>query len=50
MHAAGGGYADLLDNFDDDMAVRQDPDSDLQSQLATLDQQIDNQLAQGTAP
>jgi ABC-type glycerol-3-phosphate transport system substrate-binding protein len=50
LQAAGGGYADLLDSFDQKWQAGKIPDSELESQLNTLDQNIDNQLTQGTAP
>jgi len=50
LQAAGGGYATLLDNFEDKWQSGKIPDSQLESQLNTLDQNIDNQLTQGTAP
>ena len=50
LQAAGGGYANLLDTFEDKWQAGKIPDSQLQSQLNTLDQNIDNELTQGTAP
>ena len=50
LQAAGGGYADLLTTFEDKWQAGKIPDSQLESQLSTLDQNIDNQLTQGTAP
>jgi multiple sugar transport system substrate-binding protein len=50
LQASGGGYADLLDAFESKWQAGKIPDSQLESELAKLDQQIDNQLAQGSAP
>ena len=50
LQAAGGGYATLLDAFESRWQAGKISDADLRSELAKLDQNIANQLAQGTAP
>jgi multiple sugar transport system substrate-binding protein len=47
---SGNGYANHLDNFEDAWQSGKISDADLHSQLATLDQQIANDLAQGAGP
>jgi multiple sugar transport system substrate-binding protein len=50
LQASGGGYADLVDTFEDKWQSGKISDADLQSELAKLDQNIANQLAVGSAP
>jgi multiple sugar transport system substrate-binding protein len=47
---SGNGYANHLDNFEDAWQSGKISDADLHSQLAQLDQQIANDLAQGAGP
>jgi multiple sugar transport system substrate-binding protein len=47
---SGNGYANHLDNFEDSWQAGKISDADLHSQLAQLDQQIANDLAQGAGP
>ena len=47
---SGNGYANHLDNFEDAWQSGKISNADLHSQLATLDQQISNDLAQGAGP
>jgi multiple sugar transport system substrate-binding protein len=48
LQPSGGGYSDLLSTFDDKWVKGQIPN--LHAGLVQLDQQIQNQLTQGTAP
>jgi multiple sugar transport system substrate-binding protein len=48
LQPSGGGYADLVNTFDDKWVKGQIPD--LHAALVQLDQQIQNQLSQGSAP
>jgi multiple sugar transport system substrate-binding protein len=50
LQASGGGYAGLLDTFESKWQAGKISDADLQSELAKLDQDVANQLAQGSAP
>jgi multiple sugar transport system substrate-binding protein len=50
LQAAGGGYANLLDTFESKWQAGKISDADLESELAKLDQDVSNQLSQGTAP
>jgi multiple sugar transport system substrate-binding protein len=50
LQASGGGYANLLDSFESSWQAGKISDADLQSTLVKLDQDIQNQLTQGTAP
>ena len=47
---SGNGYANHLDNFEDAWQSGKISDADLHSELAKLDQQIANDLAQGAGP
>jgi multiple sugar transport system substrate-binding protein len=48
--ASGNGYASLLDNFESDWEAGKIATSDLHAALVKLDQNIQNQLSQGSAP
>ena len=48
--AQGNGYASHLDTFEDAWQSGKISDADLQSELQKLDQQVANDLAQGSAP
>ncbi len=50
LQPSGGGYADLVDSFESKWQAGKISDADLESELAKLDQDIANQLTQGTAP
>jgi multiple sugar transport system substrate-binding protein len=47
---SGNGYANLLDTFEQKWQAGKISDSDLQSSLQKLDQDVGNQLSQGSAP
>jgi multiple sugar transport system substrate-binding protein len=50
LQPSGGGYANLLDSFESRWQAGKISDADLQTELAKLDQNVANQLAQGSAP
>jgi multiple sugar transport system substrate-binding protein len=47
---SGNGYANLLDTFEQKWQAGKISDSDLQSALQKMDQDVGNQLSQGSAP
>jgi multiple sugar transport system substrate-binding protein len=50
LQASGGGYYNLISDFDDKWSAGKISDADLESELQKLDQNIANQLSQGSAP